>query len=93
MPTNKESYTWSPQSFLRWAKQIGSATANVIDAVLNSKPYPEHSYKACFGILSLAKTHSRKLLEQVCKESSPLDRINRTVIEQAITRVKLQNNE
>ena len=38
-------------------------TAKVVQAILESKPHPEAGYRACLGILSLAKTFTAARLE------------------------------
>jgi transposase len=41
----------------------GPATAQVVKTILESKPHPEMGYRACLGILRLAKTYSLGRLE------------------------------
>lgn len=67
MPANHRWYLeWSPERFRRWARQIGPQTEHLILAVLESRPHPQQGYRACLGILKLADTHSRELLEAAC---------------------------
>jgi transposase len=48
---------------IHWGETIGPATAEVIRSILASKPHPEMGYRACLGILRLAKTYSGERLE------------------------------
>lgn len=57
---------WSPSRFLSWAQSIGPATERVVRYQLTSRPHPEHGYRACLGILNLAKKYGRARLEAAC---------------------------
>lgn len=46
---------WTPSRFLNWAHSIGPATGRVVRYQLESRPHPEHGYRACLGILNLAQ--------------------------------------
>jgi transposase len=54
---------WTPSRLIDWAATVGPATAKVVQAILESKPHPEAGYRACLGILSLAKTFTAARLE------------------------------
>lgn len=54
---------WTPSRLINWAATVGPATAQVVQAILESKPHPEAGYRACLGILSLAKTFTVARLE------------------------------
>ena len=57
---------WTPSRFLQWAQRIGPATQRVVCYQLESRPHPEHGYRACLGILSLAKRYGKVRLETAC---------------------------
>jgi len=57
---------WSPSRFLNWASQIGPATARVVRYQMESRAHPEHGYRACLGVLSLAKKYGKSRLEAAC---------------------------
>ena len=54
---------WTPSRFLRWAREIGPCTERVVRYQLESRRHPEHGYRACLGILSLAKKYGKPRLE------------------------------
>lgn len=60
---------WSPERFMSWAEKIGSATRQVITAVLQEPRHPEQGYRSCLGILRLAKTYTDIRLEAACKRA------------------------
>ncbi len=57
---------WSPDSFIRWAEQVGPATKKIIIHHLTSKRHPEQIYRVCLGILKLSDKYSEKRLESAC---------------------------
>jgi len=63
---------WTPSRLINWAATIGPATAKVVQAILASKPHPESGYRACLGILSLAKTFTPARLEAASQRSLAL---------------------
>lgn len=57
---------WSPQRLIDWGQRIGPATAEVVTRLLAEHKHPEHGYRACLGLLSLAKRYGRLRLEAAC---------------------------
>ena len=67
MPPEHQFYSeWSPKRFLRWAREIGEQTAELISRALNTRRHPEQAYRTCLGILGLAKRFSPERLESAC---------------------------
>jgi transposase len=54
---------WTPSRLIQWAGTVGTATAQVVQIILQSKPHPEMGYRACLGIMGLAKTYTAARLE------------------------------
>ena len=57
---------WTPQRLIHWGQSIGPATAEVVTRLLAEFKHPEHGYRACLGLLSLAKRYSKPRLEAGC---------------------------
>jgi transposase len=70
MPPNHLAHlVWTPARLVEWGETIGNATGGVIRAILKSRPHPEMGYRACIGILRLAKTHTPEHLETACLQA------------------------
>ena len=70
MPASHRAHKeWSPARLLHWAAAIGPATREVVDHILQSKPHPEHGYRACLGMLAAAKKFGDKRLEAACERA------------------------
>ena len=57
---------WNPQRLIDWGQHIGPATAEVVTRLLAGHKHPEHGYRACLGLLSLARRYGRPRLEAAC---------------------------
>lgn len=70
MPKEHQSVSdWSEERFLNWAKNTGPNTYKYIKAILESKDFPQQSYKTCMSIMSFTKKYSNEIMEQSCKEA------------------------
>lgn len=73
MPEAHKKYSdWSPQRFRQWAEKIGVATTQVVTTILTSRRHPQQGYRACLGILRLAKAYSAERLEAACERALTL---------------------
>ncbi len=63
---HKHHEGWNPGRFLNWALTIGTETVKTVQHIIAKKKHPEQSYRACLGLLSLAKKYSNKRLEAAC---------------------------
>ncbi len=60
---------WTPERFVHWAQKTGEHTAQVVEAILRSRPHPEQGFRACLGVMRLAKTYGEERLEAACKRA------------------------
>jgi transposase len=67
---------WSPGRFLNWAQAIGPCTRQVVQQQLENRPHPEHGYRACLGLLNLARRYSKARLESACERALAIRSIN-----------------
>lgn len=67
MPDNHRKHqTWSPERLISWGNRIGPATQAMVTHLLEQKKVPEQAYRACLGLLNLAKRYSPERLEAAC---------------------------
>jgi transposase len=73
MPKSHQAHLeWTPSRLIHWAESVGTATAQVIRTILESKPHPEMGYRTCLGIMRLAKTYSSPRLEAASQRALQL---------------------
>jgi transposase len=64
-PTHRNYAGWSPERFQRWGAAIGPETEGLIIAIMARRPYPEHGFRTCAGILQLYKPLEKRRAETV----------------------------
>ena len=70
MPASHRHHAeWTPRRMINWAAKTGEATAELIEHLLASYPHPEHGYRACLGIMRLAKSYGEDRLEAACRRA------------------------
>src|SRR5690606_3511842 len=57
---------WTPQRLIHWGKAIGPHTGAFVVTMLERHRHPEHGYRGCLGLLSLARRYGRDRLEAAC---------------------------
>ena len=67
MPSNHQRYAdWTPERLRRQAGAIGRHTAALVEIILRERAHPEQGFRACVGIVRLAKSYGRERLEAAC---------------------------
>jgi transposase len=54
---------WPPERLIRWAREVGPHTAQLVEQILQERPHPEHGYRTCLGIIRLGKYYPPARLE------------------------------
>ena len=68
MPSAHRRYaSWTPARIQSVAEQVGPRTAALVETIMRAKPHPEQGFRACLGILQLAKTYGETRLEAACQ--------------------------
>jgi len=66
---HRKHMQWTPGRLLNWALAIGPATRDVVRWQLENRPHPEQGYRACLGLLNLAKQFTEARLEAACRRA------------------------
>jgi transposase len=68
MPSSHRRYAdWTPERLRRQAGEIGQNAAALVEIILRERSHPEQGFRACIGILRLAKTYGHARLEAACR--------------------------
>jgi transposase len=57
---------WTPERLRSWAATTGPSCAGFVDALLADKPHPEHGYRACVGLVHLARRYAADRVDAAC---------------------------
>lgn len=67
MPSAHRRYAdFTPESLKRRATEIGRSTAALVEIILRERTHPEQGFRACVGIVGLAKSYGPERLEAAC---------------------------
>ena len=70
MPPGHQAYAeWNPSRFIHWAGKTGAATAQLVENILSSRPYPEQGYRACLGIIRLGRHYDSERVEAAAERA------------------------
>ena len=73
MPSAHRRYAeWTPARLRREAARIGPATIALIEAIMAAKPHPEQGFRACLGILRLARSYGSARIEAACRRGNDI---------------------
>jgi DNA replication protein DnaC len=70
MPSSHRRYAgWTIEPIREDARRIGPATAALCEQILESRPHPEQGYRACLGIVRLARSFGAARLEAAAERA------------------------
>jgi transposase len=70
MPASHRAHLeWTPSRLIKWAQTTGSATAELVTEILETRPHPEQGYRSCLGIMRLGKAHGADRLEAASRRA------------------------
>jgi len=73
MPSAHRRYAeWTPARIRREAAKIGPATIALVEAIMQAKPHPEQGFRACLGILRLARSYGSARIEAACRRGNDI---------------------
>ena len=75
---------WNPEKFLAWAAGIHPLVKDYIQAILDSKTYPEQAYRSCVGILSQEKKVGRQRLIDAVERATHYRAYNYKIIDRIL---------
>lgn len=67
---------WTAPKLIEWAAKIGAPTEAAIHHVLGARKHPQQAYRACLGILRLAKTYGEERLNAACSRALRYNTVN-----------------
>jgi transposase len=73
MPASHRAHReWTPQRLIAWGERIGAATAAVVRWQMEHRPHPEQGYRACLGLMRLARQYGDERLEGACARAQSI---------------------
>ena len=70
MPKAHRDYAeWTPERVIRWAKEAGTSTADLVTAILARNLHPQQGFRSALGIITLARKFGKERVEAACKRA------------------------
>ena len=60
---------WSPAKLTQWGQSVGVSTGKFVERLLTEKAHPEQGYRACLGLMRLARTVGATRLDAACERA------------------------
>jgi transposase len=60
---------WTPSRLVNWAHSVGPHTARLFEQILADKPHPEMGYRACLGLIRLAREYTPARMEAAAERA------------------------
>jgi len=87
MPSNHRLYAeWNPERILKWAASAGESVAEACEQIMRTRPHPEQGFRACLGIMRLAKLYDKKRTEAACQRALAAGAVSYKSIESILKR-------
>ncbi len=88
---------WTPSRLIRWGQSIGPHTGTFVAQILENKPHPEQGYRACLGLLGLARRYTAERLEAACTRAlssrATTYRSVKSILEHALDRLPPEDEQ
>jgi transposase len=94
MPASHRAHLeWTPSRLINWAGTISPATGRLAEGLLASRPHPEHAYRACLGLMNLAKRYGNERVGAACERALASGAISyssvKSILQENLDRVPL----
>ena len=81
MPASHRAHLeWTPSRLISWAGTISPATATLVEKILASRAHPEHGYRACLGLMGLARRYGNERTGAACERALAVGAISYTSV-------------
>ena len=73
MPASHRAHRqWTPAKLIAWGQRVGAATAGVVRWQMEHRPHPEQGYRACLGLMRLARQYGPERVEAACARAQSI---------------------
>ena len=98
MPQSHRAHLeWTPSRLVAWAGTVSPETAALAERLLASRPHPEHAYRACLGLMNLAKRYGNERVGAACARALASGAVSyssvKSILAEGLDRVPLAQKE
>jgi transposase len=82
MPASHRAHLeWTPSKLIAWGRSVGPPVGELVERILNTRPHPEHGYRACMGLKRLFKRYGSERLTAACQRALATGGISYTSVD------------
>ena len=98
MPASHRAHAeWTPSRLIAWGRSVSADTGTFVEALLASRPHPEHAYRACLGLMRLARRYGDERLSSACARALAIGSISyssvKSILAEGLDRLALPGTE
>jgi len=94
-PEKHQDLKWTSSYMVDKGREVGPATANVLEQIMVQRKHPELGYRACLGVLRFGKRYSNERLEAACRRAIAMNassyRSIKSILENSLDREPLES--
>jgi len=96
MPASHRAHAeWTPSRLLEWGQKVSPATGVFVERLLETRPHPEHAYRACLGLMRLARQYGTARLGAACARALSVGAISyssvKSILAEGLDRLPLSS--
>ena len=88
---------WTPSRLVDWGRSVSAETGDFVEQLLAARPHPEHAYRACQGLRSLARRYGEDRLGAACARALAVKAISyssvKSILAEGLDRLALPESE
>ncbi len=94
---HRDYEAWTPARLVRWGTKCGVSVGKLVQAMLETKLYPQHGYESAFGLISLGKKHGLPRLNAACARALSAGALSyksvKTILDKGLDQMALEFDE
>ena len=83
---HRQHLEWPPSRILDWASKVGPATHRLCEKIMASRPHPQQGYRACLGLMRLAKAYGNDRMEPASERALCIGSLSYKSVESILKR-------
>jgi transposase len=96
-PKKHQDLKWTSSFMVDKGREVGPATADVLQKIMSERKHPELGYRSCLGVLRFGKRYSNERLEAACRRAIVMNacsyRSIKSILENSLDREPLESVE
>ena len=98
MPKSHRAHLeWTPSKLVAWGQSVSSDTGVLVEWLLESRPHPEHAYRACLGLKKLGRQYGDERLSAACARALAIGSVSyssvKSILAEGLDRLALPGEE